>query len=240
MRFRIVFVGETRLTKYTRYWKTVGMSAANGNLQAQVESVLGALLKAATSELIRLFEGSCGASVLAPDAFFAEPKARFKTADTTHASPSSTSQHSVGVQVDLDLCSPSEVFGKKVSVRHHFLLWSPAGLNFNVGVYLFVCLCILRLLSARKMFTVLHGIHYELLHLHAALLTCTLECVCPSLPPLLPSHGDFLSGSREEELLEVEKNSPAPSHCIPAGEKDHTDPAPSLEEDQVSAGLTRL
>lgn len=212
------------------------MSAANGNLQAQVESVLGALVKAATSELIRLFEGRCGASALAPDAFFAEPKARLKTADTTHASPTSTSQHSVGVQVDLDLCSPCEVFGKKVSERHHFLLWSPAEQVRS----LFVCVCTLRLLSARKMFTVLHGIHYELLHLHAALLTRTLECVCPSLPPLLPSHGDFLSGGREEELLEVKKNSPAPSHCIPAGEKGHTDPAPSLEEDQVSAGLTRL
>lgn len=110
-----MFVVETRLTIHARYRKAVVMSAANGNLQAQVESVLGALVKAATSELIRLFEGRCGALALAPDAFFAEPKARHKTADTIRASSTSTSKHSIGVQVDLDLCSPLEVFGKKVS-----------------------------------------------------------------------------------------------------------------------------
>lgn len=162
------------------------MSAANGNLQAQVESVLGALVKAATSELIRLFEGRCGASALAPDAFFAEPKARHKTADTIHASTTSVSKHSIGVQVDLDLCSPPEVFGKKVSKHHHFL-FSSAGLSFILGLFFFLSLSpfwILRLLSAREMFTVLHGGHYELLHLHAALLTRTLECV--SLPSPSP------------------------------------------------------
>lgn len=36
------------------------------------------------------------------------------------------------------------------------------------------------------------------------------------------------------------KNSPASSHGIPAGEKGHTDPAPSLQEDQVSAGLISM
>lgn len=132
--FRIVFVGETRLTGH---WKTVGMSAADGNLQAQVESVLGALVKAATSELIRLFEGRCGASALAPDAFTAEPRARHKTADTIRAPSTSTSKHSIGVQVDLDLCSPPEIFGKKVSKHHHFLLSSPTGLIFNPA-FLFI------------------------------------------------------------------------------------------------------
>lgn len=63
-------------------------------------------------------------------------------------------------------------------------------------------------------------------------------CV-PPFPHLRPLHGDFLSGSREEELQEV-KNSPASSHGILAGEKGHTDLTPWLLEDQVSAGLTWL
>lgn len=154
------------------------MSAADGNLQDQVESVLGALVKAATSELIRLFEGRCGASALAPDAFTAEPRTRHKTTDSIRApsTSTSTSKHSIGVQVDLDLCSPPEIFGKKVSKHHHFLLSSATGL---ILILLFIYFISWRLLSARKVFTVLHGIQHELLHLHAALLTCTLECVPP-------------------------------------------------------------
>lgn len=107
------------------------MSAADGSLQAQVELVLGSLLKAATSELIRLFEGRCGASLRAPDLFPAEPRACRQADDAIRGPSSSSSGRSIGVQVDLDLRSPPEVLGEKVSSQYRLTAVAPAGVCFS-------------------------------------------------------------------------------------------------------------
>ncbi|KAM6920286.1 uncharacterized protein PEZ65_012301 [Lycodopsis pacificus] len=87
------------------------MSAGVANLQAQVESVLGALVKAATVELTKLFESRYRASALDVDVGRAEDKGQsagldcLSTGDTTR---------SIGVQVDEDVCPPFELSGPPV------------------------------------------------------------------------------------------------------------------------------
>lgn len=81
------------------------MSAGVASLQAQVELVLGALVKAATVELIKLFESGYRAP---PDAGRTEDKGR-------HAAPGGLSTgattRSIGVQVDKDMNPLFELCG---------------------------------------------------------------------------------------------------------------------------------
>lgn len=90
------------------------MSVADGDLQAQVESVLGALLKAAAVELIELFERRYGASTHGLDVSPAAPRTGDKTLDARRGPSTGSSKRSIGVQVDRDVCSPPEVFGKEI------------------------------------------------------------------------------------------------------------------------------
>ncbi|XP_061747253.1 zinc finger protein 32 isoform X2 [Nerophis ophidion] len=83
------------------------MSADVVKIHAQVESVLGALVKAAAAELTRLFESSYAASAAAArDVGPAEdrrPGTKFKSSEGL---PSGRSTRSIGVQVDHDIdCS---------------------------------------------------------------------------------------------------------------------------------------
>lgn len=73
------------------------MSLGVVNLQAQVESVLGALVKAATVELTKLFESRYRASVLDVDVGRTEDKQRNETLDSLS---SRDTTRSIGVQVD--------------------------------------------------------------------------------------------------------------------------------------------
>lgn len=68
------------------------MSADVVNLRAQVEAVLGSLVKAATVELIKVFEGRFRATARGPDG-----EQTFEV--TNRVSPEGT-KRSVGVQVD--------------------------------------------------------------------------------------------------------------------------------------------
>lgn len=73
------------------------MSAGVVNLQAQVESVLGELVKAATVELTKLFESRYRASVLDVEVGRTEDKEQKNTLD------SGDTTRSIGVQVDEDM-----------------------------------------------------------------------------------------------------------------------------------------
>ncbi|KAM8849625.1 uncharacterized protein AB9W97_021258 isoform 2-T2 [Spinachia spinachia] len=73
------------------------MSAGVASLQAQVELVLGALVKAATVELTKLFESGYRASL---DAGRSEDKGRHTT---RVGSPTGDTTRSIGVQVDEDM-----------------------------------------------------------------------------------------------------------------------------------------
>lgn len=80
------------------------MSADVVNLQVQVEAVLGSLVKAATVELIKLFEGRFRATVRSPDATqCADGKETF---EVTNSSSTEGTKRSVGVQVD-----PQDTYG---------------------------------------------------------------------------------------------------------------------------------
>lgn len=94
------------------------MSAADGDLQAQVESVLGAMVKAAAAELIELFERRYGASAHGLNVSPAEPRASDKTLDARRSPSTGSSKRSIGVQVDRDVCSPPQVLGKETQ-------WTP-------------------------------------------------------------------------------------------------------------------
>lgn len=89
------------------------MSAADGDLQAQVESVLGALVRAAAAELIVLFERRYGASVHGLDVSTAALRASDKMLDARRGPSTGSSKRSIGVQVDRDVCSPPEILGKE-------------------------------------------------------------------------------------------------------------------------------
>lgn len=78
------------------------MSAEDANLQAQVEAVLGTLVKAATVELIKLFESSFRVSARSRTQR-AGGKETFEVTDTLSAG---ATKRSVGVQVE-----PQGTFG---------------------------------------------------------------------------------------------------------------------------------
>ncbi|KAK2821969.1 hypothetical protein Q5P01_022034 [Channa striata] len=77
------------------------MSAGVVNLQAQVESVLEALVKAATVELTRLFESRYRASAV--DVGLHEDKTKNGTLDPLDRVSSADTKRSIGVQVDEDI-----------------------------------------------------------------------------------------------------------------------------------------
>lgn len=87
------------------------MSAGVVNLQAQVESVLGALVKAASVELVKLFESRYRASAVdvgraGPGGGGAEQSAAF---ESLFRVSSADSKRSIGVQVEEDICPPLEL-----------------------------------------------------------------------------------------------------------------------------------
>ncbi|XP_017276276.2 zinc finger protein 17 [Kryptolebias marmoratus] len=77
------------------------MSSGAVNLQAQVESVLGALVKAASLELVKLFESRYRAS--------AEDAGRAGAPESLVCVSSGDNKRSVGVQVEEDVCLPLEL-----------------------------------------------------------------------------------------------------------------------------------
>lgn len=88
------------------------MSQGVVNLQAQVESVLGALVKAATVELTKLFESRYRASAADVDVGPTDGEretAAFRTSDGFSAG--GDTKRSIGVQVEQDVGSPLEVLG---------------------------------------------------------------------------------------------------------------------------------
>lgn len=91
------------------------MAAGALDLQAQVESVLGALVKAATVELTRLFESRYGASARGVDVDVDVGRAGDRREPGTSETPGSLSpgdtKRSIGVQVDEDVCPPPELCG---------------------------------------------------------------------------------------------------------------------------------
>ncbi|XP_045908810.1 zinc finger protein 282 [Micropterus dolomieu] len=87
------------------------MSAGVVNLQAQVESVLGALVKAATVELTKLFESRYRASALDVDVGRNEDKRENETVETLDSLSIEDTKRSIGVQVDRDMYPPFELCG---------------------------------------------------------------------------------------------------------------------------------
>ncbi|KAK5859638.1 hypothetical protein PBY51_021180 [Eleginops maclovinus] len=80
------------------------MSSGVVDFQAQVESVLGALVRAATVELTKLFESRYRASAL--DVGRADETKQNETQDTLSTCDT---KRSIGVQVDEEICPPSEL-----------------------------------------------------------------------------------------------------------------------------------
>ncbi|XP_054452342.1 zinc finger protein 317 isoform X2 [Anoplopoma fimbria] len=87
------------------------MSAGVVNLQAQVESVLGALVKAASVELTKLFESGYRASARDVDVGRTEDKRQTVTPDSLSTGDTT---RSIGVQVDEDMYQPLELSGPPV------------------------------------------------------------------------------------------------------------------------------
>lgn len=94
------------------------MSAAGVvELQAQVESVLGALVRAATVELTKLFESRYGAPALDvnvdvdEDQGRAEHRKERETLQTSGGLSTGDTKRSIGVQVDEDICPPLQPCG---------------------------------------------------------------------------------------------------------------------------------
>lgn len=77
------------------------MSADIVDLQAQVESVLGALVKAATVELTKLFESRYGVSTV--DVGRTEDKKENETFSSPNNLCTADTKRSIGVQVDDDI-----------------------------------------------------------------------------------------------------------------------------------------
>ncbi|KAG8013903.1 Calsequestrin-1 [Nibea albiflora] len=107
----VVDADDTPLPADARKISAAKMSEGVVNLQAQVESVLGALVKAATVELTKLFESRYGASVLAVDAGRTVNKGENDSMETLHSVPTSDTKRSIGVQVEEDISSQSELCG---------------------------------------------------------------------------------------------------------------------------------
>nr|XP_046265306.1 zinc finger protein Gfi-1b isoform X2 [Scatophagus argus] len=87
------------------------MSAGAVNLQAQVESVLGALVKAATVELTKLFESRYAASALDVDVGRIDGERKNDSLEAPDSISTTDTKRSIGVQVDQDIYSPLELCG---------------------------------------------------------------------------------------------------------------------------------
>ncbi|XP_028988782.1 uncharacterized protein si:rp71-1g18.1 isoform X2 [Betta splendens] len=87
------------------------MSARATDLQAQVESVLGALVKAATVELTKLFETRYGVSPLQVGVGRNEDKEKTETIITVDDISTADTKRSIGVQVENDIYAPLEASG---------------------------------------------------------------------------------------------------------------------------------
>lgn len=87
------------------------MSAGTVDLQAQVESVLGALVKAATVELTKLFESRYGVSAVNVAVGRTEDKKQNETFEALDNLSTADTKRSVGVQVDDDINPPSQLSG---------------------------------------------------------------------------------------------------------------------------------
>ncbi|XP_041847247.1 zinc finger and SCAN domain-containing protein 21 isoform X2 [Melanotaenia boesemani] len=83
------------------------MSAGVVNLQAQVESLLGALVKAASVELVKLFESRYRASPV--DVGLAQDKRESKPLEMQDSLWFEDTKRSIGIQVEEDVCSPLEL-----------------------------------------------------------------------------------------------------------------------------------
>ncbi|XP_060900024.1 zinc finger protein 226 [Labrus mixtus] len=97
------------------------MSAGGVNLQAQVESVLGALVKAATVELTKLFESRYGASAQGLESGRTEDIKGNETLETLDRSPTGDTKRSIGVQVDEDILVPLQLCGPPLISDDHCL-----------------------------------------------------------------------------------------------------------------------
>ncbi|CAJ1071577.1 ras-responsive element-binding protein 1 [Xyrichtys novacula] len=87
------------------------MSDGGVNLQQQVESVLGALVKAATVELTKLFESRYGVSALGVETGRTEDRKESDTIEKRDSLTSGSSKRSIGVQVDEDIYVPLKLCG---------------------------------------------------------------------------------------------------------------------------------
>lgn len=87
------------------------MSVAIVDLQAQVESVLGALVKAATVELTKLFESRYGVLAVDVDVGRTEDKKKNETIKTLDNLSTADTKRSIGVQVDDDIYPLLELSG---------------------------------------------------------------------------------------------------------------------------------
>ncbi|KAM6990209.1 uncharacterized protein LKV04_009731 [Tautogolabrus adspersus] len=97
------------------------MSAGSVNLQAQVESVLGALVKAATVELTKLFESRYRASAQGLESGRTEDRKGNETLETLDRSPTGDTKRSIGVQVDEDIYVPLQLCGPPLISDDHCL-----------------------------------------------------------------------------------------------------------------------
>lgn len=88
------------------------MSTGVMNLQAQVESVLGALVKTATVELTKLFESRYRAAALNVAVGPAEAKGQNETSGILDGASAGDTKRSIGVQVDAEIYTPPEDFGQ--------------------------------------------------------------------------------------------------------------------------------
>ncbi|XP_034559734.1 ras-responsive element-binding protein 1 [Notolabrus celidotus] len=85
------------------------MSDGDVSLQQQVESVLGALVKAATVELTKLFESRYGASALGVESGRSEDWKESETLEERDSLSTGNNKRSIGVQVDEDV--PLDFYG---------------------------------------------------------------------------------------------------------------------------------
>lgn len=76
--------------------EAANMSAENANLQAQVEAVLGTLVKAATVELVKMFESRFQMSALSPT----QRAGGKEASELTGSLSTGGTKRSVGVQVE--------------------------------------------------------------------------------------------------------------------------------------------
>ncbi|XP_074544878.1 uncharacterized protein LOC141804383 [Halichoeres trimaculatus] len=87
------------------------MLSGGVDLQQQVESVLGALVKAATIELTKLFESRYGASALGVESGRTEDSKETETLEKLDGALTRIDKRSIGVQVDADIYLPLEFCG---------------------------------------------------------------------------------------------------------------------------------